>query len=104
MSILGVVVRVRPEQAAGVQADLRALPGVELAQRLDPPDGRLVIVIEDTPDCAAAARLAEIALWPQVLVASLVYEHSGEDAGGTPGSVDRYTDWRTTLADLAARR
>lgn len=83
MSILGAVLRSRPAQIERVLARLDALPGIDVA--LNPGDGRLVLVLEDTQDEAgvihrAAAHLADMALWPEVLSTSLVYEYSGPDA------------------------
>lgn len=105
MSILGVVVRARTTDLAAVEAALQRLPGLEIAERepgsRSPDDGRLVVVIEDTPERAAAAVMAEIALWPQVLSTSLVYEYSGPDAPSTSTPVEAYTDWRSSLSDMA---
>lgn len=105
MSILGAIVRVRPPQRALVRPRLAALPGVDLA--LDPGDGRFVVVIEDaqaddgTPH-AAAATLAAIATWPEVLSTALVYEYSGPDAPPPEGAaVGDYRAWRGSLKDLA---
>ena len=102
MSILGVVVRVRPGDAASTEGQLRALPGVEVPDRAGDTDGRLIVVIDDAEGCPAAARLGEIALWPQVINTSLVYEYSGSELEGD--AVDRFADWRATLSDLASRR
>ena len=74
MSILGVIVRTRPADREVVAEQLRALPGTDLA--IDPGDGRMVLVIEDAATQSAAETLAQIALWPNVLNTSLVYEHS----------------------------
>lgn len=105
MSILGAVVRLRPQHLGVVAGRLGAMPGVDLA--LNPGDGRLVLVIEDAQadgtTHAAAATLAAIALWPEVLNTSLVYEYSGPDAGGAePAGVGDYRDWRGSLKDFAA--
>lgn len=101
MSILGAVVRVRPADLAVTAAELAAFPGTEVA--LDPGDGRLVLVIEDAERDgqlhAAAATLASIALLPQVLNTSLVYEYSGPDAPA-PAGVHDYRAWRGSLHDL----
>ena len=95
MSILGVIVRARPEDRAAVSASLSALPGVDVA--VDPGDGRFVLVMECTPGQPAAAALAAIAQWPQVLNTSLVYEYTepgdGDDALGPAG----YSAWRSSL-------
>ena len=108
MSILGVVVRTRSTDMARVDAALRQIPGLAIAEREvladAPDDGRLVVVIEDTPERAAAAVMAEIALWPLVLNTSLVYEYSGPDAPSTATPVEQYADWRTSLSDLAKGR
>lgn len=105
MSILGAIVRVRPPLQALVKPRLAACPGVDVA--LDPGDGRLILVIEDaraddgTPH-AAAATLAAIASWPEMLSTSLVYEYSGPDAPPPEGAgVDDYRAWRGSLKDLA---
>jgi periplasmic nitrate reductase NapD len=103
MSILGTVVRVRPEHLPEVAARLGALPGVDLA--LNPGDGRLVAVIEDTlssdgTTVSAAGTLAAIAQWPLVLNTSLVYEYSGPDSPA-PDSAQAgdYRAWRGSLGD-----
>ena len=105
MSILGAVVRVRPEHLATVVPRLSMLPGADLA--LNPGDGRLVLVIEDAQIDGvihgAAATLASIALWPEVLNTSLVYEYSGPDAPTQTTPVEQYADWRSSLADLARK-
>lgn len=104
MSILGVIVRTRPADLPATRQALAQLPGVELAERPEgADDGRLVIVIEDRADRAAAATMAEIALWPQVLNTSLVYEYSGADAPSTATPVEQYTDWRSSIAAMASK-
>ena len=105
MSILGAIVRVRPPQRALARPRLAALPGVDVA--LDPGDGRFILVIEDARAedgtlHAAAATLAAIATWPDVLSTSLVYEYSGPDAPPPEGAgVEDYRAWRGSLKDLA---
>lgn len=105
MSILGTVVRTHPTEVGVVADRLAALPGVDLA--LNPGDGRLVAVIEDAETAdgpvSAAATLAGIALWPEVLSTSLVYEYSGPDAPAPEGAAGTdYRAWRSSLADLAS--
>lgn len=100
MSILGAVVRVHPAKLSATLANLARLPGVDIA--LNPGDGRIVIVMEDTtsagdaPDApenrSAAGMLNEIACWPDVLSTSLVYEYSGPDA--PPLVTDDMSDYR----------
>jgi nitrate reductase NapD len=97
MSILGVIVRTRLADRASVAARLSVTPGVDLA--LDPGDGRMVLVLENAATQTAAATLAQIAQWPQVLNTSLVYEHAepgdGSDALGPAG----YSAWRASPGD-----
>lgn len=103
MSILGVVVRVRPGHLDEVTRELSAAPGLDIA--LNPGDGRLVVVIEDTDDTPAAQTMASIALLPQVLNTSLVYEYSGPDVAHAeiPTNPDtRFQSWRTSLSQMAA--
>lgn len=97
MSILGVIVRASSDAAPGIARRLRTLPGVDLADLAGTPDGRLVIVIEDSADTSAAATLGAIALWPEVLNTSLVYEYSGPESPA-PDDVQGYADWRRSLA------
>lgn len=104
MSILGAVVRVKPEQLAEVLPRLQALPGVDVP--VNPGDGRVVLVLEDVEIDGtrhdAAATLAAIALWPGVLNTSLVYEYSGPDAPAASGAaVNDYRAWRGSLKDWA---
>ncbi len=103
MSILGVVVRVKPGHLEEVTGQLTCVPGLDLA--LNPGDGRLVVIIEDTQDMPAAQTMASIALMPQVLNTSLVYEYSGPDVAHaeSPTNPDtRFQSWRTSLSQMAA--
>lgn len=100
MSILGTVLRTRPADAAQVARRLGALPGVDLA--LNPGDGRMVAVIEDVltdgQALSAAATLAQVSQWPEVLGTSLVYEYSGPDAPAPEGAEGMdYRAWRERL-------
>ncbi|MBL8304457.1 MAG: chaperone NapD [Ideonella sp.] len=99
MSILGVVVRTHPAHIGALRQSLRDCPGADVA--LDPGDGRLILVIEDTPGQTAAAALGLISGWPAVLNTSLVYEYSGPDAPDAGEAVADYTDWRAGLTRLA---
>lgn len=96
MSILGVIVRSHPDTVATIDQRLRRLPGVDVADLAGAPDGRLVIVIEDSDTHTAAANLGAIALWPEVLNTSLVYEYSGPDSP-PPDGVEGFIDWRCSL-------
>ncbi len=98
MSILGAVVRTRVADVASVAQRLATQPGVDLA--LNPGDGRMVLVLEDAlavdgQPVSAARTLADIALWPDVLGTSLVWEYSGPDAPPPEGSqMHDYRAWR----------
>jgi nitrate reductase NapD len=102
VSILGALVRVRPRHLDEIATRTAALPGVELSA--NPGDGRLVLVLEDAEVDGtlhtAAATLAAIALWPEVLNTSLVYEYSGPDVLPA-GAVHDYRAWRGSLEDWA---
>ena len=99
MSILGVVLRTRPEHALPLLQRLAQQPGVEVTH--NPGDGRLVLVIEDAAERSAAATLGALALWPEVLSSSLVYEYSGDDAPPPPSHWQ--PGWRTALHELDPR-
>lgn len=98
MSILGVVLRATPQQRSAVNARLAGLPGVDVVS--DRGDGRWVLVIEDTGegDATAASTLGAMALWPEVLGTSLVYEYSGPDAPAPGDGPTNYRAWRDSLA------
>lgn len=103
MSILGVIVRTRPDGLPALEQRLRALPGVEVADRADAADGRVVVVIEDTADGPAAATMGAIARWPEVMNTSLVWEYSGPESPA-PEAVAGYADWRQSLAPERTRQ
>lgn len=98
MSILGVILRARDSDLDRLALRLSARPGVDVAAR---GPGRLVLVLEDVPDRSAAAAMAEMTLWPEVLGTSLVYEYSGPDAPAPGDGVTDYRDWRAGLGHLA---
>lgn len=95
MSILGVIVRARPEDEIELQRHLLALPGVDIAAAAG---GRFVVVIEDSVAGPAAATMAQLALLPRVLNTSLVYEYSGPDSPGPTEQGDHFQAWRHGLA------
>ncbi len=97
MSILGVVLRARPQHRDTLAQRLAALDGLEIAA--EPGDGRWVLVLEDRPGAAlsAAATLGQLATWPEVLGTSLVYEYSGPDAPAPGDAPADYRAWRDSL-------
>lgn len=74
MSIASLVLRIRPETRAEAEAALLAFPGVECHGMSE--DGRLVVTVEDAPQAAMSDTLIAIHRVPQVLAATLAYEHS----------------------------
>jgi len=101
MSILGCVFRVKAEKLTHVLAILEATDGVDVA--INPGDGRLVLLLEDTQTIGAAQTFAAISLFPDVLSSLLVYEYSGPDLAHVYTEQDntRYQLWRTTMSDMA---
>mgnify|MGYP003516545916 CR=1 FL=1 len=93
MSILGVIVRARPEHRVDVERQLAEMAGVDVAAA---SDGRWVLVIEDHAADSAAATMARITALPQVLNTSLVYEHSDPDAPAADPAVSNFQAWRET--------
>jgi nitrate reductase NapAB chaperone NapD len=91
MSILGVVVRARPGDAADVQRHLCALPGLLIAGCAD---GRFVVVLEDTEQASASQTMTQITRLQQVINTSLVYEYSGPDAPAPDGEAVDFKSWR----------
>ena len=71
--ISSAVVSVLPERRNEVLGTLAALPGVEIHQR---NASKIVIVMEATESGILGGRLAEIASWPGVLSANMVFEQS----------------------------
>jgi periplasmic nitrate reductase NapD len=73
MNIVSLVLRVRPEARAEAEAALTAFPGVECHGMS--PDGKLVVTVEDAEGVAMSDTLIAIHRVPQVLAATLAYEH-----------------------------
>ena len=73
MSIASLVLRIRPEIRAEAEAALLAFAGVECYGMSE--DGRLVVTVEDAPQSAMSDTLIAIHRVPQVLAATLAYEH-----------------------------
>jgi nitrate reductase NapD len=72
--IASVLVQLRPERLADVEAAITALAGCEVHAR--DPKGKLVVVIEAAPAGAVGSLLNTIALLPDVFSASLVFHAS----------------------------
>ena len=93
--------RVNAEKLHQILSVLNTTEGVDVA--MNPGDGRLVLILEDTQTTGAAQTFAAISLFPEVLSASLVYEYSGPDVVNVDADEDntRYQSWRTTMAQMA---
>lgn len=73
MNIVSLVLRIRPETRAAAEAALHAFPGVECHGMSD--DGKLVVTAEGTASTALSDTLIAIHRIPEVLAATLAYEH-----------------------------
>ena len=73
MNISGVVVHSKPENVAGVQQQLTALPGVEVHAVGD--DGRMVVTVEEASDRKMADTVNGLQHLEGVIAASMVYHH-----------------------------
>ena len=82
MNIASLVLRIRPETRAEAEAALRALPGVECHHMSD--DGKLIVTVEDAPGAAMSDTLIAVHRVPQVLAATLAYEHCDNAVPITP--------------------
>ena len=73
MNIVSLVLRTRAEARAEAEAALTAFPGVECHGMSS--DGKLVVTVEDAEGAAVSDTLIAIHRVPQVLAATLAYEH-----------------------------
>lgn len=76
LHVSGILVQTRPEAVDRVQAELAALPGVEVHTAT--PAGRLITVVERDSDGALAAVLEDMQNTTGVLSAALVYHYSDD--------------------------
>ena len=84
MNIVSLVLRIKPETRAEAEAALTAFPGVECHGMSD--DGKLVVTVEDAEGAAMSDTLIALHRVPQVLAATLAYEHCGVEDGDSPVS------------------
>ena len=82
MSIASLVLRIRPETRPQAEAALLAFPGVECHHMSD--DGKLIVTVEDVPGAAMSDTLIAVHRVPQVLAATLAYEHTDNSIPITP--------------------
>ena len=74
MSIVSLVLRIRPETRAAAEVALAAFPGVESHHMSS--DGRLIVTVEEVPGRSMPETLIAIHRIPEVLAATLAYESS----------------------------
>ena len=74
MNIVSLVLRIHPATRADAESALRALPGVECHGMSS--DGKLVVTVEEAPGRAVSDTLIAIHGIPQVLAATLAFEHN----------------------------
>ena len=101
MSVLGIVIRVHPRHLEAIKQRLAGTAGVDLAP--DAGDGRLAAVIESTATDPAAAIMAELTHWPEVLNLSLVFEQSDDEHDPDAPEFD-FRAWRQDVGDFARRQ
>lgn len=84
VNICGVLVHTRPEKADTVAQRLDGLDGVEVHMR--GPNGKLVVVVEDTATARAIDHIESFNTIDGVVAASLVF-HQFEDAEALQGEI-----------------
>lgn len=77
-NICGVLLHADPAHLLSVADALAHMPGVEVHERGD--DGRMVVVVEDTPEITAVETLSRLQTVPGVAAASLVYHHCDQES------------------------
>jgi len=76
MNICGCLVHTTPELASSAIMAMAAIKGVEVHARSD--DGRIVIVVEDTPERFASETIMDLHQIPGVISLALTYHHFEE--------------------------
>ena len=79
MNVVSLVLRILPDTRQETEEALHALPGVECHHMSK--DGRLIVTVEDVPEATISLSDTLIAVHrvPQVLAATLAYEHTEPD-------------------------
>lgn len=85
INICGVLLHAVPNSADAVTDRLAETVGCEVHART--PDGRIVVVIEDTPEATALDRMRQFSQWDGVAASSLVF-HQFEDAEALEGEIE----------------
>ncbi len=89
MNVVSMVLRIRPDSRPAAEAALTALPGVECHAMS--ADGKLIVTVEDAPGAAMSDTLIAIHRVPEVLAATIAYEHS-ETLSPSPDSVNSLSE------------
>jgi len=76
IEICGVLIHAKPGFSEGVQTELLLMPGVEVHEATD--DNRLVVTVERVGEASLADSLSAFNSIPNVLSATLIYEHAEE--------------------------
>jgi len=76
IEICGVLIHAKPGFSEGVQAALLTMPGVEVHEATD--DNRLIVTVERVGEASLADSLSAFNSIPNVLSATLIYEHAEE--------------------------
>jgi nitrate reductase NapD len=74
INISGLLLHARPERAEALCERLLQMPGIEV--HAISPEGRLVVTLENAGDGEMTDTFARIQALPDVLSASLIYQHS----------------------------
>ncbi|MCY4052227.1 MAG: chaperone NapD [Gammaproteobacteria bacterium] len=76
MNICGCLVHTKPEFASSAIMTMEKFRGVEVHAQSD--DGRIVVVVEDTPDRFASETIMDLHQIPGVISLTLTYHHFEE--------------------------
>ena len=76
MNICGCLVHATPELASSAITAMKTIKGVEVHARSD--DGRIVVVVEDTPERFASETIMDLHQIPGVISLALTYHHFEE--------------------------
>jgi len=76
IEICGVLIHAKPGFSTEVQTKLLTMPGVEVHEATD--DNRLVVTVERVGEASLADSLSAFNSIPNVLSATLIYEHAEE--------------------------
>ena len=79
MNICSLVVHTKPDMTAGVEAQLTALPGVEIHAS---ESGKLIVTVEDTEQASAADTMMSFDNVKGVINSVLVYHYGGDEPMG----------------------